>query len=62
MGNKSKYRNLCAVEKNIPIFSQDWWLDAVCGEENWDVIIIEKGGIILHRQLDILMSLRIYLI
>lgn len=33
--------------KSIPIFSQDWWLDAVCGEENWDVIIIEKGGIIV---------------
>lgn len=47
MGNKSKYRSLCAIEKSIPIFSRDWWLDAVCGEENWDVIIIEKGGIIV---------------
>lgn len=47
MGNKSKYRKLCATEKSIPIFSRDWWLDAVCGEENWDVIIIEKGDFIV---------------
>lgn len=47
MGNKSKYRSLCATEKSIPIFSRDWWLDAVCGEENWDVIIIEKGDFIV---------------
>lgn len=41
---KDKYRNLCSIEKSIPIFSRDWWLDAVAGEKNWDVVIIEKGG------------------
>jgi hypothetical protein len=41
---KEKYREFCKKEKNIPIFSKDWWLDAVCGEENWDVVLFEKGG------------------
>jgi len=44
MSNKQKYREFCKIEKNIPIFSIDWWLDSVCGEENWDVAIVEKGG------------------
>lgn len=44
MTNKEKYRKFCEVEKNIPIFSKDWWLDSVCGENSWDVAIVEKGG------------------
>ncbi len=44
MTNKEKYRNLCKTEKDIPVFSKDWWLDSVCGYDNWDVVIIEKGG------------------
>ena len=47
MINKDKYLNLCEKEKTIPIFSQPWWLDAVCGPDNWDVVIYEKGGQIL---------------
>lgn len=39
---KEKYREFCKTEKKIPIFSKDWWLDAVCGENNWDVVIVEK--------------------
>jgi lipid II:glycine glycyltransferase (peptidoglycan interpeptide bridge formation enzyme) len=42
--NKQKYREFCKTEINIPIFSKDWWLDAVCGEDNWDVAIVERGG------------------
>lgn len=44
MINKDKYREFCNSEPNMPIFSQYWWLDAVCGEENWDVSVVEKGG------------------
>ena len=44
MTNKQKYREFCQTEKDIPIFSKDWWLDAVCEDNNWDVTIIEKGG------------------
>ncbi len=44
--NKKKYIKLCD-ENNIPLFSQYYWLDAVCGEENWNVIIIEINGNII---------------
>ncbi len=44
MTNKEKYRKFCKTEENIPIFCKDWWLDAVCGEHNWDVVLVEKGG------------------
>jgi lipid II:glycine glycyltransferase (peptidoglycan interpeptide bridge formation enzyme) len=40
---KDKYIQFCQQEKEIPIFSQPWWLDAVCSEKNWDIILIEKG-------------------
>lgn len=42
--NKQRYRELCKVEKTIPIFSKDWWLDAACGADNWSVILAEKGN------------------
>lgn len=41
--NTRKYRTLCETEKNIPVFSQAWWLDSVCGMDNWDVVFVEKG-------------------
>lgn len=44
MDNKRKYKEFCNNEINIPIFSQPWWLDAVCGGDNWDVVLYEKGG------------------
>jgi hypothetical protein len=47
MTNKQKYQNFCQEEFNIPIFSQPFWLDAVCGEENWDAILYEKRGVII---------------
>ncbi len=43
---KEEYIKFC--ENNpIPVFSQAWWLDAVCGAENWDVILVKKGENIL---------------
>ncbi len=44
MTDKQKYREFCKSEPNIPIFSKDWWLDSVCGENDWDVVLFEKGG------------------
>jgi len=41
--NKEKYRSFCKNEKEMPIFSKDWWLDSVCGEHEWDVVLVEKG-------------------
>jgi len=43
MDNKGKYKALCDHQESIPIFSQYWWLDCVCGKDNWDVAIVENG-------------------
>lgn len=41
--NKTKYNEF--VRKTyVQIYSQPWWMDAVCGQENWDVWVYEKGG------------------
>jgi len=45
MQNKEKYRKLCE-EKNIPLFMQAWWFDAICtniGKE-WNVLLCEENG------------------
>ena len=44
MSQKEEYRELCATENMIPVFSRDWWLDAVCGPDNWDVMLMAKGN------------------
>lgn len=44
MTDKDKYRQLCNREKSIPLFSRDWWLDIVCGETRWDVLLVEEKG------------------
>ncbi|MCE5286205.1 MAG: GNAT family N-acetyltransferase [Pelosinus sp.] len=41
---KERYRQLCSIEPTIPVFSKDWWLDAVCGENNWDVVVYEQNN------------------
>ena len=43
MTDKERYRKLCAYEPSIPIYSRDWWLDCVCGENNWDVLLYQNG-------------------
>ena len=43
--SKEAYHTLCQTEDDIPIFSQDWWLDVVCGKANWEVcLIIEQDS------------------
>lgn len=44
--NKEKYKELC-ISKDIPLFSQYYWMDAICGTDNWDVIIVEENNKIL---------------
>lgn len=44
--NKVIYKDLCKI-KDIPLFSQYYWMDAVCGSDNWDVIIIKEKDNIL---------------
>ena len=42
MTERERYQELCRRESTIPIFSQDWWLDTVCGMDNWGVYLIGK--------------------
>lgn len=44
MTDKKKYRDFCKTAKYISLFQQDWWLDAVCGVENWNAIIHQSNG------------------
>lgn len=43
---KVLYEKFC-TKTYIPIFSQPWWLDAVCGKDNWGVHVLEKSGQLL---------------
>ena len=43
MTTKEKYRRLVQTQEMV-IFLEPWWLDIVCGKENWDVVIIEEAG------------------
>ncbi|MCB9314555.1 MAG: GNAT family N-acetyltransferase [Lewinellaceae bacterium] len=38
------YRTFCAQAPDMPLFMQDWYLDAACGPANWQVIFVRKGG------------------
>jgi hypothetical protein len=41
--NKDRYRELCNENNDIPLFMQAWWMDAVCFNKKWDVILYEKN-------------------
>lgn len=41
--DKSRYSGFCA-KVHVPIYSQPWWMNAVCGPKNWDVWLYEQGG------------------
>ncbi len=43
MGDKEKYLEFCK-KVYVPIYSQSWWLDAVCGNDNWDVWLYYEGN------------------
>lgn len=43
MTNKKLYQEFCD-KTYVPIYSKPWWMDAICGEDNWDVWLYEQGG------------------
>ena len=45
--SKILYRELCANEDLIPLFSKDWWLDSVVGVDEWDVALVLRDGKII---------------
>ena len=40
--DKELYRKLCAEELDVPVFYKDWWLDAVCDGESWQVVMYRQ--------------------
>lgn len=40
---KNRYIKFCE-NTYTPIYSKPWWMDAVCGEDNWDVWLYEING------------------
>jgi len=44
--NQDEYRQFCSTESNLPIFFQDWWLDAITSVTggNWHAAIKHKNG------------------
>ncbi len=46
MTNKERYEQFCQATY-VPIYSKSWWMDAVCGKENWSVWLYESGGNVL---------------
>lgn len=40
---REAYEGFCS-SAYVPIYSQPWWMDAVCGAESWDVWLHESGG------------------
>ncbi len=47
MTHKDKYRILCQSDDAPSLFLQDWWLDVTCGEDKWDVAVIEQNNEII---------------
>ena len=47
MNNKILYNEFCKNNKDFLIFYQPWWLDTVCGPNNWDVLLYIKNKEIL---------------
>ncbi len=41
---KETYRKFCKTEKDLPIFFQDWYLDAVCHPGTWDAAVSLQNG------------------
>jgi len=42
--NKEIYREFCKQQPELPLFLQDWWLDAVCFEGPWDAAVVSHNG------------------
>ena len=43
MTNKERYSYFCAQTPDLPIFMQDWWMDAVCAGKQWDVLLYDNA-------------------
>lgn len=46
MDDKVRYQKFCQ-SVYVPIYSKPWWMDAVCGSENWNVWLYQNGEEVL---------------
>ena len=44
VNNKQRYREVATDLPNLPVFFNPWYLDAACGDQNWEVCISQDNG------------------
>ena len=44
---KRSYSEFLLANSTVPIFCRDWWLDIVCESGDWNVAVVQKGGVIV---------------
>ncbi len=54
ISKKELYLNFNIANCQLPLFAQPWWLDAVCGSDNWDILLSMKDS-------EIIASMPIYI-
>ena len=42
--DKEKYIAFADVREDLRIYNKPFWLDAVCGPDHWDAVVIEESG------------------
>lgn len=40
---RSAYRSICQHWPHLPVFAQDWFLDAVCARGEWNAVVVREG-------------------
>lgn len=55
--NKQEYEAFCE-ENYVPIYSKPWWMDAVCGSDNWDVWLYKPNGKVIEAAMPYYMENR----
>jgi hypothetical protein len=61
MTNKELYRDFCRTNGELPLFMQDWWLDAVCAGKQWDVLLSFNSEGIIQAALPYLLRKRAWM-
>ncbi|GAA4370693.1 GNAT family N-acetyltransferase [Hymenobacter saemangeumensis] len=44
MTEKASYRDFCRTAPDVPVFAQDWYLDACAAGGDWDVVLARDSG------------------
>lgn len=44
--HKIRYRAYCKEDQLLPLFLYDWWLDATCGADGWEVAMVVKNDVV----------------